>query len=226
MYKIYIYRNDINSKVYIGQTSKTLEERARNGLGYQGCTYFYNAIEKYGWSKFHGAILEDNLTAEQANDREQFWIKYFKSNDPKFGYNICSGGNNLIGIHRGKSKRVFCITTQQWFNSLSDAAEWAGLARSQGGNIGLAASGKRMTAGEHPITHKPLQWSYTEKMQQIQNIQSTRAQRVQDITTGIIYSSLKEAMKLAHISQDALIKGCTTGQSVGRAKHQWKYIDN
>lgn len=39
-----------SGKRYIGVTSKTnVEDRWRNGKGYQKCPYFYKAIQKYGW---------------------------------------------------------------------------------------------------------------------------------------------------------------------------------
>ena len=43
-YVIYIYKNKVNGKVYIGQTCETLARRARGGYGYKGCPHFYNAI--------------------------------------------------------------------------------------------------------------------------------------------------------------------------------------
>lgn len=51
IYKIY---NDVNSKLYIGQTTKSLEERI-NGhhssmIGGQD-THLYRAMRKYGWGK-------------------------------------------------------------------------------------------------------------------------------------------------------------------------------
>ena len=45
MKTIYLHRNKINNKVYIGQTIQdNLNYRWKNGKGYNTCTYFYNAI--------------------------------------------------------------------------------------------------------------------------------------------------------------------------------------
>ena len=52
MKTIYLHRNKINNKVYIGQTIQPVENRWKNGNGYKTCSYFYNAIQKYGWGKF------------------------------------------------------------------------------------------------------------------------------------------------------------------------------
>lgn len=94
MYKIYKYTNLVNNKIYIGQTSKTLEERAKNGSNYKGSRYFYHAIQKYGWDNFIPEILEDNLDRDEANIKEEYYISLYNSCDPNVGYNIAYGGNN------------------------------------------------------------------------------------------------------------------------------------
>lgn len=94
-YKVYVYTNKINGKKYVGQTSRTLEQRAeRNGIGYKKCTKFWNAILKYGWENFEPNILYDDLTKEQANEIEIKLIRELKTQDDNFGYNIKYGGNS------------------------------------------------------------------------------------------------------------------------------------
>lgn len=94
MYKIYKYTNLINGKIYIGQTKNSLEQRALNGTNYKGSRYFYNAIQKYGWNNFIPEILEDGLSLDKANIREEYYISLFNSTDPNIGYNIRLGGQN------------------------------------------------------------------------------------------------------------------------------------
>ena len=92
-YTIYKHTNRFNGKCYIGQTKcEDLTRRWSGGSGYKGCKFFYSAIQKYGWKSFAHEILETGLTAEQANDREQYYIALYRSNDPMFGYNIRKGG--------------------------------------------------------------------------------------------------------------------------------------
>ena len=43
-FTIYMHRNKINQKVYIGQTSQTVENRWRNGYGYFSQKEFYSDI--------------------------------------------------------------------------------------------------------------------------------------------------------------------------------------
>lgn len=105
MYSIYKYTNSVNGKVYIGQTSRTLEERAqRNGRNYIESKRFYNAIKKYGWDAFIPSIIDTAETVEEANLKESHYISLYKSTDPKFGYNICSGGD--CGVTSDDTKRI------------------------------------------------------------------------------------------------------------------------
>lgn len=94
MYTIYKYTNTVNGRVYIGQTRKTLEERAQtNGRNYRECRRFYAAIKKCSWSAFTADILEVVETVEEANAREIFYIDLYNSTDDHFGYNIAPGGD-------------------------------------------------------------------------------------------------------------------------------------
>ena len=64
-YIIYMHKNKINGKMYIGQTCQTLEQRSQaNGGHYKSCSLFYKAIQKYGWNNFEHIILKENLTLE------------------------------------------------------------------------------------------------------------------------------------------------------------------
>lgn len=57
---IYLHRNAINGKVYVGQTKTILAQRNRHDSNdYKGCDSFWNAIEKYSWDKFSYTILEN-----------------------------------------------------------------------------------------------------------------------------------------------------------------------
>ena len=72
-----MHRNKINGKVYIGQTCD-IKHRWQPKC-YQTSSYFYNAIEKYGWENFEHIILEDNLTLENVDEKENYYINKFNS---------------------------------------------------------------------------------------------------------------------------------------------------
>ena len=79
IFTIYMHRNKINKKIYIGQTCQNPQNRWKNGHGYKTCTYFNSAIQKYGWENFEHIILEQKeMTQKEANQREIFYIKQFR----------------------------------------------------------------------------------------------------------------------------------------------------
>lgn len=67
--------------------------------------HFYSAIEKYGWNNFSHEIIENNLKETEVNQREQYWIKFYNSTDPNYGYNHTSGGSmNMTYSEETKEK--------------------------------------------------------------------------------------------------------------------------
>lgn len=92
MYKVYEHTFP-NGKKYIGITKLTVENRWRSGKGYKNQDLMYRAINKYGWDNIKHEVLFDNLTKEEAEQREIELIAKYKTNNKKFGYNIENGGN-------------------------------------------------------------------------------------------------------------------------------------
>lgn len=93
-YCVYKHTNKINGKIYIGQTCQKPEKRWNNGEGYKDCTYFYSAIQTYGWDNFDHEILFEGLTLEEANVKEKELIAKYTSNNKEYGYNLMDGGFN------------------------------------------------------------------------------------------------------------------------------------
>ena len=95
--RIYIIRNTINDKVYVGQTTKSVRLRFLNHLSAarRGKDYVIGkAIRKYGEENFYVETLEECLKSE-LNEREIYYIKFYNSTNPKFGYNMSKGGNKV-----------------------------------------------------------------------------------------------------------------------------------
>lgn len=103
-YCVYCHKNKINSKCYIGQTKyqDNPHLRWKNGTHYKG--NFKKAIDKYGWNNFEHIILINNLTKEDADYYESYYIDEYKSNNDKFGYNITNGGTKYTYSTENKEK--------------------------------------------------------------------------------------------------------------------------
>lgn len=93
-YTVYMHKNKINGKVYIGQTSTSVNHRWQEGKGYKGCTLFERAINKYGWDNFEHIIIADNLTQDVSSQMEKDLIALYDSRNPQKGYNISAGGDS------------------------------------------------------------------------------------------------------------------------------------
>jgi group I intron endonuclease len=94
---IYKVTNKINNKVYIGQTTLSLDERRKyhykESRRKNDTTYFHNALNKYHYEDFVWEILEDNIdNIDTLNEKEIYYISFY---DTYFnGYNETTGGTN------------------------------------------------------------------------------------------------------------------------------------
>ena len=91
----YIYKitNDINQKIYIGKTERTVEERFLEhcrAFKRESCEKrpLYSAMRKYGIEHFHIELIEETDNPEE---REIYWIE--KLGSFKNGYNATLGGD-------------------------------------------------------------------------------------------------------------------------------------
>lgn len=112
IYTIYKYTNIYNSKVYVGQTTKSLEERAcSNGSNYKPCSRFYAAIQEYSWDAFVPTVLAVVQTEAEADELEQYYIDLYNSRDPQYGYNLSVGGRTA-GLVDAQEETRLKISTQ------------------------------------------------------------------------------------------------------------------
>lgn len=96
-----------SDKRYFGITSMNVKRRWSNGYGYKHNPYFYRAIQKYGWDNFQHNILFENLSADDAKEKEKYLIAKYNTTDSKFGYNITDGGEGANGLHHSEeTKRI------------------------------------------------------------------------------------------------------------------------
>lgn len=93
-YCVYKHTCIANGKIYIGITRKDPKIRWLGGSGYTNNKYFHRAIKKYGWNEgFIHEVLFENLSKEEAEEKEKDLIAFYKSNQKEYGYNLQSGGS-------------------------------------------------------------------------------------------------------------------------------------
>ena len=104
-----------SGKRYIGITSQEPEKR----WGANGNKYLYKnkdgsynqpamakAVLKYPWDTWKHEILVLYESKQYVQQVERALIKHYRSQDPKYGYNITAGGEGMSGFHhREESKK-------------------------------------------------------------------------------------------------------------------------
>lgn len=110
---IYVIRNKINNKLYIGQTTnkkgfngryhfkgndiervyKSHKYDKEHGRKYN--SHLLNAIEEYGFNNFEvDKYFDIAYSEEELNKLEYMYIKIYQCTNKKYGYNNREGGNN------------------------------------------------------------------------------------------------------------------------------------
>lgn len=225
-YKIYMHQNKINGKVYVGQTKQSLRHRWNNGYGYIGSPYFYHAIQKYGWDNFEHILLEDGLTKEKADEREQHYIQYYNSCNQEFGYNISKGGSGLTGatkyidIYQYSLEGYFIKHYKEISNILQEYPDYS-------------ASTIRSAYDEIIQTAYGYQWKsyFKEKIDSIEDFKDRVAKLKgkvvykYDLFGNFIcsYDSVKKAATLLGIGESGILKTCHYQQK-SYMGYQWKFV--
>lgn len=97
-YSIYKITNTMNDKLYIGQTAFGIEKRFKEHTnkaksGNYNHRPLYSAMNKYGIENFNIELIENGLSKEEANEREQYWISFYSTYNDN-GYNATIGGDD------------------------------------------------------------------------------------------------------------------------------------
>jgi len=93
--KIYKITNLINNKVYIGQTTRTIQQRfdEHSKINRRYHNLIQRAIQKYGVENFKIEHIDSAITYKELNQKEKEWVIKENCIAP-FGYNLCLGGYN------------------------------------------------------------------------------------------------------------------------------------
>ena len=95
---IYLIKNVVNGKIYIGQTWHTLDHRwsqHKSGAYHnskRGCPYLYKAIIKHGADNFTIESISRFDNQQEADIIESQCIDKYQSTDHNHGYNLTKGG--------------------------------------------------------------------------------------------------------------------------------------
>lgn len=121
---IYCLTNQVNGKVYVGQTTQPLEVRwqthvleAKNG----GDTFLYRAIRKYSPESFSRTVLLVCQDREELDHSEIFYIRSFDSTNPDKGYNMTLGGTGGPMVGEARLRHLQAIRNPERLAKVSQA---------------------------------------------------------------------------------------------------------
>ncbi len=107
--RIYCITNILTGLKYIGQTTKTIEERFKRHIHdseKKADYYFHRAISKYGSENFEVKKLATAYSLEELNTLEKQYIEEYNTKVPN-GYNIRDGGEQYSVENRTKGIQEF-----------------------------------------------------------------------------------------------------------------------
>ena len=249
-YKVYKFTTPSN-KIYIGVTRQNVERRWRKGRAYKTNSYLTYAINKHGWDNIIKEVLFNNLSYDEASQKEKELIKLYKSDQREFGYNIDHGGisNNRevsdetrkklsdinIGVNKGfKSpiaKKVFQYDIQgnfikTWY-SVADARRATGIK-----GIDSCCRGKYITAGgyiwlyDNNIENR-LKILYEVHNLHLNSITRKVVQYTLDGKLVKIYPTITEAAKVLNSKLNrnlVTVRRCINASCEGSQSSAYKYI--
>lgn len=229
---IYLVKNTVNGKCYVGQTRYTLQERWANHCSKNsGCTALKNAICKYGKDAFQLTVIDTATDENELDEKERYWIEKLNTLAPN-GYNLKTGGervrfteevrNKLRKANLGKShsaesrKAVSESMKEQWKNGTRTGHKVSEKSRYTLKNYVLenGAWNKGLPKEQQPKFGKPVRKSV--KMQ----IAETLSVPIMCLETGIIYPSSKVASELLGLHQ-ANISKCLHGERERTGGYHW-----
>ncbi|WP_298061692.1 NUMOD3 domain-containing DNA-binding protein [uncultured Rikenella sp.] len=224
-YTVYMHKNKINGKVYIGITKRNPKYRWNNGKGYYN-QVFKKAIDIYGWDNFEHIILFTNLSKEEAEQKEIELIKKYNSSNSKYGYNISKGGlvNNGVPC-KEETKRKISVSnkgekngmyhkkhTENSLIKISNASKklWQNEEHKKKMSEKMKGNAYRFKKGNIP-------WNKGKKCKPAIN-----RKKVQCIETGEIFNSIAEAEKIKNTNN---ISCCCSGKRKSTKGYHWRYYE-
>lgn len=200
---IYKATNNINGKVYVGQTIRKLEtrvkEHARSTKSLLG-----KAIRKYGIDNFTIEEIFHTEDFKELQEAEKRFIAEFNCLVPN-GYNIVSGGEGTCGYaHSNESKKLMSISHQGIHNGAKNhfygkKHSKESLLKMRGKKHLLSEEARKAISEGHPT--KP----------------------VINLTTGEKFPRVKDAAKAYNVAPTNITRACKNpNRSVRGCK--WSYL--
>lgn len=224
---IYKITNTINGKVYIGLTVEGFDKRYYGrGIIATHNRHLKYSIEKYGVDSF---VVEKEwdiaYSEEELDELEKYWIYIYNARNPKFGYNIETGGHN--GRPNLETRKKQSASRKKYYqeNPVTNEQKIAISKRQKG-------KGNSFYGRKHSEEQKQ-KWSEQRKGKNKKRSYSIM-KPVICITTGEIFICMKDACNKYNIDNGTLSallnpnskrKRKTCGKLPDGTRLEWKYYE-
>jgi len=101
---VYWVRNNINNKLYIGQTTNLEKRWYMHNWDGSNNSLLHKALNKYGKENFHIEAIHLCESKEEMDFVEIFYISFLNTKSPN-GYNLTAGGEGSLGIPCSEEKK-------------------------------------------------------------------------------------------------------------------------
>ncbi len=221
IYCVYCHTVRVNQLKYFGLAKGDPEIRwGKNGIGYK-TQYFWQGICEYGWDNIDHDILMPNLTLEEAISWEIALIAMWRTTDPKYGYNVSTGGEHHDPIIRP----VINLETKEVFESTYDACVSIGLKKHA--NIATCCKCPEKTLGGYHWTYydkkKPMEY-YDEMLKNVP-LKNWYPKPVIQLETLEVYETIISAKRAMGLTGTGIDECCENEYGTAGGYH-WAYYDN
>lgn len=186
-------------KVYIGITCQRPEARWRNGKGYKNNLHFWRAICLYGWDNIKHEIIRDNISKEEACEKEKELIALYDSASGKNGYNLTLGGDGVVGITHSEYSKMLMSKARKGKHHTQEHIQH------------IKENHKGFIGHKHSDESKL-------------RISNNQKKRIRNIETGEIFDGAIDASKKYNIKLQSITAVCRMERKTAGGFH-WEYIN-
>lgn len=200
-----------SGKVYIGITSKTIQERKNCGYGHNA--HLRSAIKKYGWNNFKHEVVAEGLTADEAQEMEKRLISEMNSTDRDKGYNLSLGGEaTFLGLKHSEATKA----------KISKANKGKVVSLSTRQRLSESLKGK-LIGEKNPMYGKPKSAETIQKQYDAHRHQMKPIDQL-DMDGNLLatYESINSAVRATGIKKQN-IRCCIIGKSRHAGGYKWQY---
>ena len=210
---VYKVTNNVNGKVYVGVSTKSLEERKKDHMknSNKGKSYvFQNAIATYGIDAFKFEQIDTALTTDELAKKEKEYILEYDSNVN--GYNSDSGGGIQKTVYQYDMLTGVLVNK---YSNLTDASATIGLNKQDLSKVCLSVN----------KASKGFYWTY-DYLERFIPLEDKRKKKVHqyNIEGEFIneFESVSEASKQTRINKSCIAKVCR-GERKSSGGYLWKF---